>query len=359
MHQNANSASEEDDFTFRKIFVKRKEDLGYLWTQKFKIAGVCIVGALLGLLVALKWPVTYTARLTFVVEESKSGGGGLLSSLAGSFGLDLGGLSGGSGGVLAGDNVMQLLVSQRMLKETFLTPFDNRSNYTLADRYAEVYNLKKGWRLKDTDPLVSFPPFPEKYTRTQDSLLHIVLEDAGQRVSIGKPDKKLSFFELNTTMKDDKLASVFATNLIDQATKFYIETKTKSARINVELLQSRADSIGRLLNQKTYSTSAAAAPLLDLNPGYVTAGVKTELLERDKRVMQTYYAEIIKNLEISRTMLAQQTPTFQIVDTPELPLRKNRLRYKNAGLAGIALAGGLFSIFLLARRKKVSDKRPA
>lgn len=351
MNQNPNLAPEEDDFTFRKIFIKRTADLAFLWCHKFKIGGICILGALLGFLVAWKWPVSYTARLTFVVEENKPSGGGLLSSLAGSFGLDLGSLGGGSGGVLAGDNVLQLLVSQKMLKETFLTPFDNRPNYTLADRYADVYNLKKGWRTSSADSVVSFPPFPEKYSRVQDSLLHIIMLDAGQRVSVGKPDKKLSFFELNTTFKDDQLASIFTTRLIEQATKFYIETKTKSARLNVEVLQARADSIGRMLNKKTYTTAESTASSIDRNPSYVTAGVTTELQERDKRVMQTYYAEIIKNLEISRTMLSQQTPTFQIVDSPELPLIKNRLRYKTAGIAGIALAGALFSIFLLSLRE--------
>lgn len=351
MQQNPNLAPEEDNFTFRKAYADRMADVSYLWTQKFKIGLACIVGALLGLLIAWKWPVSYTARLSFVVEESKGSGGGLLSSLAGSFGFDLGTLGGSSGGVLAGDNVLQLLVSQRMLKETFLTPFDSRPNYTLADRYADVYKLKEDWRKKETDPVVMFPPTPEKYTRLQDSLLHIILEETSEkRVSVGKPDKKLSFFELNATMKDDRLASLFTQRLIDQATKFYIETKTKSARLNIEKLQHRADSIGSLLNRRTYSS--AAATVLDANPGYVTATVNSEVQERDKRVMQTYYAEIIKNLEVSRTMLTQQTPTFQVVDSPELPLKKNRLRYKYAGLGGILAVGGIYCLFLLSEKNK-------
>ncbi len=47
--------------------------------------------------------IEYTSRTTFMVEESKMGGGSIASALAGQFGLDMGSLTGGSGGMLAGD----------------------------------------------------------------------------------------------------------------------------------------------------------------------------------------------------------------------------------------------------------------
>jgi hypothetical protein len=51
-------------------------------------------------------------------------------------------------------------------------------------------------------------------------------------------------------------------------------------------------------------------------------------------------------------MLAQETPTVQIVDEPELPLKKNKLKYSIAILTGILISGILFSLFILLTRKK-------
>ena len=152
-------------------------------------------------------------------------------------------------------------------------------------------------------------------------------------------------------MANEEVAQLFTTRLIDQATRFYIDTKTLRQRTNVNRLQVRADSIGRLLNRKTYSASAANSILLDANPAYPTANVGVELKERDKMVLQTIYAEIIKNLEISRTMLLQETPTFQIVDEPELPLKKNRTGYLKSMVFGGMILGFVYALYLLLFRK--------
>ena len=50
-------------------------------------------------------------------------------------------------------------------------------------------------------------------------------------------------------------------------------------------------------------------------------------------------------------MLSQETPTVQIVDEPELPLKKNRLKYPIAITAGIIILLLLFASFKLLARK--------
>ena len=70
---------------------------------------VVLIGAALGLAYSIFKPVRYNAEITFSVEDSKSIGGGLLSSLGGSIGMDIGSLAGSGNGVLSGDNVLSLL----------------------------------------------------------------------------------------------------------------------------------------------------------------------------------------------------------------------------------------------------------
>lgn len=354
MNQSNDQSHLEEDYAFRNILKSRIDDLNYLWQNKFKVLIFGVLGCLTGIVLAWKWPVTYTARTTFVVEESKGSGGGIMSSLAGTIGLDIGSLMGSSSGVLAGDNVQQLLISQRLLRETLLSPFTD-STESIADKYVKVYKLDKKWDKYTKEAPLAFPVGHVKFTRLQDSLLNEILKTISEKqISVNKPDKKLGFFALNTTMKNAELAAKFNENLIQIAADFYIQTKTQRLRNNVNKLQHRADSLERILNRKTYASSASSSTLLDLNPAYATANVPSELQERDKRLIQTAYGEIVKNLEVSRTMLIQETPTFQIVDTPFLPLRKNRLKYTTAGLGGIVLIGLSGSLWMLSRRKSIS-----
>ena len=343
----------EPEFSLKKLIAERWADIAYILKFKKGLVLALVLGALLGVAAAWWKSPTYTARLTFVVDDSKSGGGGSggLSALAGIVGVNLDALNGASG-VLAGDNVEELVKSHKLIKATLLTPYD--STQSLADRYATAYKLNDKWVKYSPDgKIVRFPVNGMHNTRLQDSLLHemIILILDGQ-FEIAKPDKKLGFFEVNTTMKDELLAQLFCKRIIKQSTDFFIRTKTKRLSDNVARLQQRADSISLILNKKTYDASAANQTILDLNPAYTSANAGIEVKARDKTVLATIFSETVKSLESSKTMLAQETPTVQIVDEPELPLKKNRLKYPVAIFAGVVIAGLLFSFYVLITRKK-------
>ena len=353
MNQENVSYPYEPEFLFKKLLHDRADDLKYILQFKKTLTLFLVLGGLLGALTAWLWTPTYTARLTFVVDDSKSAAGaGGLASLAGQFGVNLDGLSGASG-VLAGDNVQELIKSHKLIKQALLTAYDD--SQTLADRYAAVYKLNKKWLKYSTDgKIIRFPADAAHNSRIQDSLLHemTTLILSGE-FGIAKTDKKLGFFEVNTTMRDEKLAQLFCTRMIKQSTDFFISTKTKRLRNNIARLQHRADSIGLILNRKTYALSAANQSLLNLNPAYTSPNANVEVRERDKIMLSTIFTETVKNLEASKTMLAQETPTVQIVDEPELPLKKNRLKFSVGIMIGVLMAGIIFSFYVLLTRKNV------
>ena len=351
--QTNNSELYEEEFSFRTVISKWIGDIKYLFQFKKLFILVAAIGILGGSIAAWLWPITYSSRTSFIIEDTKAGGGSLLAGLAGQIGLDIGGAMGGTSGVLAGDNVLALLRSDQMIKSTLITPYQEQGEKTLADVYAESNNLKESWTKYNQGKLISFPQDRKVYTRLQDSLLQdMVIRIAEKNLSVSKPDKKLGFFQLIVTMPDEQLSQLFSLRIIDKATEFYVYTKTKSQRTNVERLQARADSIERLLNRKTYSASAANRVLLDANPAFPTANPGIELQQRDKMVLQSIYGEILKNLEIGRTVLIQETPTFQIVDKPELPLQKNKLKYSKAMVLGAFFSLFFLALYLLAFRKK-------
>jgi hypothetical protein len=343
----------EEEFSFKNVISKWIGDIKYLFQFKKLFILVAAIGMLGGSIAAWLWPITYSSRTSFIIEDTKAGGGSLLAGLAGQIGLDIGGAMGGTSGVLAGDNVLALLRSDQMIKSTLITPYQDQGEKTLADVYAESNKLKESWAKYNQGKLISFPQDRKVYTRLQDSLLQdMVIRIAEKNLSVSKPDKKLGFFQLIVTMPDEQLSQLFSLRIIDKATEFYVYTKTKSQRTNVERLQARADSIERLLNRKTYSASAANRVLLDANPAFPTANPGIELQQRDKMVLQSIYGEILKNLEIGRTVLIQETPTFQIVDKPELPLQKNKLKYSKAMVLGAFFSLFFLALYLLAFRKR-------
>jgi hypothetical protein len=121
-------------------------------------------------------------------------------------------------------------------------------------------------------------------------------------------------------------------------------------------LQRKSDSLEYLLNRKTVSSLSANRDLLNLNPAFTTAGADVEISNRDKVILSTIYAEVVKNLEISKTALIQETPTVQLVDQPELPLKKNKMDWWMAIGLGVIISIIGRSIYLLISNETTVNK---
>jgi hypothetical protein len=359
MEQTPTTEQQNEVFVIRELLHSWKT--GLLWLLQFPktLLISAIAGALLGLgYYAYKAP-TYTARVSFVVEESKQSGGSLVSALAGQFGLDVGGMAGNSNGLLGGDNVLELLKSKSLAKKALLTPYDSAGKFSLADQYADVYKWRKKWiSSSEVGRDIRFTPGKTEFTRLEDSLLQKIIKRISEsELSIAKPDKKLNFFEITVSCRDEKLSALFAQRLLQIAADFYITSKTGRLRRNIERLQQRADSLEAILDRKTFRAAQATEQLIDINPSYSTGTASAEITSRNKFIQSTIYGEIVKNLEVSRSTLIQETPTFQVVDTPEFPLKKNQLHWILLLILG-AVGGILFaSVVLVYSRNRLFQKK--
>jgi len=346
---------EESPYYVSSLITSIKARLSFLWSNWKFLFVMGAVGGLLGVGYSILKKDTYTAATTFVVEDNKSSGGGIASALAGQFGIDLGGLSGGSG-VLQGDNVLELLKSQSLLKKALLTNYDSSGSITLADAYAGAYGYTSKWASsKEVGRVVNFSSKNGVFSRLEDSLLHVILKRITEKeLSIAKPDKKLSLFSLQITTRDEKLSQLLCQRLLVVTTGFYIDTKTKRVRGNVERLQQRVDSIKAVLNNKTYTAISANRELLDANPAYAQGGeMQAEVTGRDKMVQAAIFGELTKNLEASKTALLQETPTIQVVDTPEMPLKKNEVSWLLALIAGTVVTTFITALYLFIKAGKL------
>jgi hypothetical protein len=342
---NSQPTTDSDEISLKELIEKLQSLWKYLLTQWIKIVIAGLVGGAIGFAYAYMQPVKYIAKMTFVVEDAKSSGGGL-ASLAGQFGFDIGG--GGGGSIFSGDNILLFLKSERLVRETLLTIYDEKSGETLADRYSEVYKLKESWSKNEKIGAINFSKFKiDGLPRKEDSLLQNI--EAGiikNELVIAKPDKKASFIEAKTTTLDETFSKIFLDRLVKVATERYVESKTKTKAANVAMLQRRADSLSAVLNNKTYSAAASQQSLVDANPALKTSAITSEITTRDKTMAATIFAEVVKNLELSNTLLNQETPVIQIVDCSTFPLEKIQISKKKY-LFICFVVSFVFSSFLL------------
>jgi hypothetical protein len=341
---NQSMKNEESSFVVGNALRSIWNGIAGLRSHTREILFVGLFGALVGLGYSLVKKPVYQAKVNFVIEENKQNAGGLFSALAGQVGIDLSTLSGGAG-VLAGDNVLELLKSPTLLRKVLLSSYTADTTHSLAWQYASDYG-----KLNDYTKLAGAALFPVSAgeintSRVQDSLLTVLTTRIIEKeLSVYKPDRKLSIFSLELSTRNELLSQLISMRLIKEAADFYIETKTRRLRINVDRLQKKADSISVLLNQRTMST--AAANILNANPAYYSTQATVEISGREKYLLNTIYSDLNKSLDITRTALIQETPTIEIIDRPTLPLKKVYTKPWLAMLAGFSI--GIFLVSLLA-----------
>ena len=352
--------SSSDEISLKDLILKIKEWVAYLKTQWWKIVIAGIVGGIIGFVYAWMQPITYTAKTTFVVEDAKSSGGlGGLASLAGQFGVDVGG--GGGGGLIAGDNILLYFKSESLAREVLLSPISEKDkNISLADVYISSHGLKKAWAKNDKIGQVSFPPVSsnQTFTRLQDSLIQVIIRDRilKKQFSIAKIDKKAGFIQLSVTMQSESLAKHYCDRLVQVAVERYIDLKTERQKKTVEKLQARVDSIANLISKKTSTTASlqTAASTMDVNPLFKTGTiVATEQTTRDKTMLTAVYGEVVKNLELAKFTLSQETPVIQIVDQDNFPLKKEK-QSKVKGAITIAFLFVILFLGFLTIKKMIS-----
>jgi hypothetical protein len=343
-----NLLREEPEFKLGDVWIQNLKKMTKLKQYRRTIVFIGIVVSLLAGSFSLLKSVTYTGRVNFVIEENKQTSGGLFSALAGQVGLDMSSLSGNSG-ILAGDNILELLKSPTLLKKVLLSsdPEDTTRSlawvYTTSNGYAKKFLAKAG--KKEIFLPTSTPMQAGLRTRVEDSLLQIINKRIIEKeLSVYKPDKKLSIFSLELTTKNERITQLISLRLLDQVSKLYIDTKTRRLRNNVDRLQHKADSVSRLLNQRTYTS--ISKDLINANPSFINTEADLEISRRDKSLLSLIYSDLNKSLDISKTALIQETPTIEVIDSPELPLKKNEWKWYVFFPAGFIL-GILISAFLV------------
>jgi hypothetical protein len=329
--------------------IKRIKQKG-IWVILMMFVGIAI-----GFAFAYFDKPVYVARLTFALEEERSAGGGLGGALglASSLGIDVGS---NAGGAFSGVNIPELMVSRLIIEKALL------NNISIGNA-GEVYTLAQfliNEKFIITDQTLpqnkgnSALFFPVGQARSnfsplQDSLmgeLYQKLMGKNKILTVAQKDKKVSIFTIEVKSAHQIFAKRFAESVSAEVSDFYITTKSKKAKANVEILQRQSDSIRNELNNAIMGVATANDNTFALNQAIQApraAGVRKQV---DVQANTAILTQLVTSLELAKMSLRKETPLIQTIDTPILPLSYQRLGRLKAMASGGILAGIAAVLFI-------------
>ncbi|HMO61092.1 MAG TPA: Wzz/FepE/Etk N-terminal domain-containing protein [Ferruginibacter sp.] len=311
----------------------------------FVLAG--IIGGICGILYAISEKPVYESRLTFALDAGANdiGLSGAMN-LAAQFGFGFG----SNQSMFEGDNILEILKSRRIIEEVLLSAEDfNGKRYTLAEYYLNISGLKNALAKKAHLKNLSFPERLNKasFSYIQDSVLNnIFLDFKNKHIYAGRPDKKLSVYEIRIKSPDEKFTKVFTDRLIEAASNFYTEITSRKDRETLEILEQRVASLKS--NVSSSIDTKASTQDANVNPAFVAA--QSPVLKQQFN-MQAYgeaYKEMFKTLEMARYQYLKKIPLLQIIDSADYPMRKIKLgKLKTGALFAVAATLIMLLVFWL------------
>ena len=338
-----------DEIQLKDILIKLSAYKTFLLSKKFTIIAVSGLFFVLGIVFSITSNTKYTAELTFVVEDQQQGVSlGSMSGMASQFGFDIGG---SSSATFSQNNILEFLKSRGVVEAALMqSRIVNKNEDLLIEHYLHLNNIKDSW--KNNKDFNSFS-FHGILTQVNDSISGDVwmniIED---KLVVELQSDEANIINLSYVSKNEEFAKIFVETLIEQMSKMYITHQTAQASKTLNFLTSRSDSVFIELE----IAEEEFAKVKDINQRIVKASGRLKELQlmRSVEVLNTMYLEIVKNLEISKLTLLNQTPIIQIIDRPILPLKFEEKSKIFLGLLG-AFLGGFLSLFFFIFRKLFED----
>ena len=292
------------------------------WRFLARFAGV---GAVLGVIVALCTPKTFTAGVTLAPEMSSGGIGlsGNLADMASNFGIDIGGNSAMDAIYpelypdifattdfllslydvpvrLKEDNTEKKYIEH--FKKDFKMPFWTYPKIWLAQLMTpkDTYNPKKG----GVDPF--------KISKEDNDIIE------GMRgCIICTVDKKTSIITISVTDQDPLVAAIMADTLQHRLQQYITTYRTKKATIDYEFYKKLSHEMRRDYERarEVYTSFADANQGVQLQ----SYQVKIEELENTMQLKYDNYRNSLELMRQAHTKIQERTPAFVMMERPIMP----------------------------------------
>lgn len=341
--------SDIDEISIREVLIRIHYWITYVISKWPVVIITSFIFSLLGYLNAISHKPTYKGKLTFVITTESRGNG--LSGFANQLGIDLG--SSNSDAFSSQNNILGLMSSQKILKKVLLKKIPD-TDENLANIVAKESGVSESWQKLNSSKTI-FTQNLSEMTPRQDSLLRELCEIVSKNYLIlTKPEKNEFFFTVSVTSSNEIIAVYLPKYIVDETASLYVETKTAQARKNLNMLQFEADSLKRQLGGSIAATSNSLDKTFNLNPALQARRSSIQEGHISTTLLSAAYAEVLKNLEIAKINLQRDTPLYQVIDSPEMPLKIQNTSRRKYIVLGFGV-GFLFCVSFLIIRKYITD----
>ena len=323
-------------------------------------------GMVLGILIALSIPKTYTSRAVVAPElVTRSTLNSGLSSLANLAGINMNSLALSDAmhpdlypEVMRSSNffigLFDLPVTIREKGETIQTDlYDYMLHYTRTPWWNVVLGIPHIVFDNLKGVFVERDAFEDAEGHAQVDSLHLTKEQANVVKALSKSisasvEKKTFALSVKVTMQDRNVAAAVTNAAIDELKSFVLSYRTEKARELVEFYEQ--------LYQQTqadyHEAQRAAALYADANLGTMTQSAKIRLqqLQNEAQLKYQMYNSTAQNLMSARAKVQQEAPVLVVIQ-PGVTQHYGKPSKVRMGLLWLVL-GGALGTFLVLRKKE-------
>ena len=289
------------------------------------LARFAAVGAVVGVIVALCTPKSFTASVT-LAPEMNSGGIGLsgnLADMASSFGIDIGGKS--SVDAIYPELYPDIFATTDFLLSLYDVPVRLKEDDTVRkyidhfkkDLKIPFWNYPKIWIAQMLTPKEgnngkNGARDPFRLSKEDDQIIE------GMRNSIiCTVDKKTSVININVIDQDPLVAAIMADTLQRRLQLYITEYRTKKARNDYDFYKKLSQQLRHDYerSREIYTSYADANQGVQLQ----SLQVKIEELENNMQLKYDNYKNSLELMRQAHAKIQERTPAFVILERPLMP----------------------------------------
>ncbi len=344
-----------------------------LWNQKKKIAIWCLIGAVIGLVVAFSIPREYSTAVKLAPEagngQKVSGSLGAMAAMVG-----IGGAAQAGADAVNPTLYPDVVSSVPFLVGLFNVPvedIDGTEKVTLREYVEE--DLRSPWwsaviglpfkllgMLKSDDEEEDAPGKEIntfQLTKTENDIV-LALQ---QRIS-ASVDTKTSVITISVMMQDPLVSATLADTVVNRLQEYITDYRTNKARKDLEYAE--------LLNQEAkdnyYKAQQKYADYLDRNNGLILHSAQTtrERLQNEATLAFNLYNQTAQQVQVAKAKVQENTPVYAIVTPATVPIKPTSPRKPLILVGFVFLAFVACSAWILygkplleeMKQKKIEDK---
>jgi uncharacterized protein involved in exopolysaccharide biosynthesis len=284
--------------------------------KKYWLLGILSISALFGYYQAKKVKPKYVATITFVLapEQKPNLGSGFSMQMIFNNLND-------NDNIFSGQNILNFFKSRKIIGKSLTSVTDTNTNELLVNLIA-----RKHFKV-EFKKIGVFENDPAKYSPEKIKLFREIITYVENKFVVYKKDKNLVFHSIETTDTSPEVSYYISKNVLSQTSKYFIETKTKVKRENIKLLQHVSDSISAVISNLYLNSARINDRTFNLNPSVSILRSKSSFINTKIMALNEGYRQLISTLGNAKMSLRQETPLYQIIDMPDLPLTAIRPNY--------------------------------